>query len=116
MSGIFGSLFGGSSGVENLDSDSFEQQMKDDKEAVLIDTRTKGEFNDGHIPNAKLIDIYSPSFQDEISKLDKSKSYYVYCRSGNRSYHAALAMKKMGFGKVYNLESGIIGWYGEVVQ
>ncbi|GJQ63020.1 MAG: rhodanese [Melioribacteraceae bacterium] len=116
MSGLFGSLFGGGNGVVNLDSDSFEKQMKEDKEAVLIDTRTLGEFNDGHIPDAKLIDIYSPSFQEEIDKLDRNKSYYVYCRSGNRSYHAGLAMKKMGFEKVYNLESGIIGWYGEVVQ
>jgi len=116
MSSIFGSLFGGGNSVVNLNSDSFEQQLNEDKDAVLIDTRTKAEYNDGHLRDAKLIDIYSSSFQSEIDKLDRSKSYYVYCRSGNRSYHAALAMKKMGFEKVYNLESGIIGWYGEVVQ
>lgn len=116
MSGILGSFFSSGSNVVNLDSDTFEKQLKDDKNAVLIDTRTKAEFNDGHIPNAKLIDIMSSDFQQKVSELDKSKNYYVYCRSGNRSFHAAKAMTKMGFEKVYNLESGIINWYGKVVK
>jgi rhodanese-related sulfurtransferase len=49
----------------------------------------------------------------EIEKLDKNKTYYVYCRSGNRSFHAGNFMLQAGFQKVYNLEPGIIGWHGE---
>lgn len=108
-------LFGNSKNkVENLDSDTFNKMMNDDPDAVLLDVRTKMEYDDAHIPNSKLIDIMSPSFLDEIEALDKSKSYFVYCRSGNRSYHAGVEMKKRGFDKVYNLEPGIIGWTGEI--
>ena len=99
--------------VIDLDSSTFEQQLKEDKDAVLIDVRTKGEHDEVKIPNSKLIDLMNPMFLDEIEKLDKEKSYYLYCRSGNRSYHAGRAMIDRGFTKVYNLEPGIIGWMGE---
>lgn len=99
--------------VIDLDSQTFESQMKNDENAVIIDVRTKGEHDEVKIPNSKLIDIMSPTFVNEIEKLDKDKSYYLYCRSGNRSYHAGRAMIQKGFSKVYNLEPGIIGWMGE---
>jgi rhodanese-related sulfurtransferase len=99
--------------VENLDSKTFEKKISDDKEAILLDVRTPIEHQMVRIPNSLLIDINSPAFMDEIAKLDKNKSYYVYCRSGNRSFHAGNYMLKAGFEKVYNLEPGIIGWHGE---
>lgn len=99
--------------VVDLDSQTFEQQLKEDNDAVLIDVRTQGEHNEVKIPNSKLIDLMNPMFLDEIEKLDKEKSYYLYCRSGNRSYHAGRAMIDRGFKKVFNLEPGIIGWMGD---
>ena len=99
--------------VENLDAKTFEQKMAGDKDAVLLDVRTPMEHQMVRIPNSILIDINNPMFMEEIGKLDKSKSYYVYCRSGNRSYHAGNYMLKIGFEKVYNLEPGIIGWNGK---
>lgn len=102
--------------VENLDSVNFSEKMKNDPEAVLIDVRTQGEFAMGHIPNSKLIDIMSPTFFQEIEQLDKSKNYYLYCRSGNRSYHAGMAMIRMGFQNVYNLADGILDWYEPLVK
>jgi rhodanese-related sulfurtransferase len=99
--------------VENLDSKTFEQKFTEDKNAVLLDVRTPIENQMVRIPNSILIDINSPLFMQEIEKLDKSKSYYVYCRSGNRSFHAGNFMLQAGFEKVYNLEPGIIGWHGE---
>ena len=102
--------------VVNLDAQTFEEEMMKDPNAVLLDTRTKPENDEVRIPNSTLIDLMRPDFQNEIEKLDKSKSYYVYCRSGNRSYHACRLMKNLGFEKVYNLEPGIIGWRGEVEQ
>lgn len=99
--------------VENLDAESFNKKLKEDKNSVLLDVRTPMEHNMVRIPNSILIDIYSPSFPQEVEKLDKSKSYYVYCRSGNRSFHAGNFMLGAGFEKVFNLEPGIIGWNGE---
>lgn len=112
--GLFGSLFQNNSGVVNLDSDTFEKQIKEDKDAVVLDVRTNDEYSQGHIPNSVLINIMSMSFRNEIDKLDRQKSYYVYCRSGSRSYQAGKAMTHMGFEKVYNLENGIISWRGEI--
>ena len=99
--------------VENLDAKTFEQKMAGDKDAVLLDVRTPMEHQMVRIPNSILIDINNPMFMQEVDKLDKNKSYYVYCRSGNRSYHAGNYMLKIGFEKVYNLEPGIIGWNGK---
>jgi len=56
------------------------------------------------------MNIYDPSFAEDIQLLDKNKNYYLYCRSGNRSYHAGRMMVQSGFNKVYNLSSGILDW------
>jgi len=98
----------------NLDAEVFNEMLKKDPEAVLIDVRTPVENSLSRIPNSILIDINNPSFAEEIEKQDKSKNYYLYCRSGNRSYYACAYMMKIGFKSVYNLKPGIIGWQGEI--
>jgi rhodanese-related sulfurtransferase len=107
-------MSGMKAGVINLDSEEFEKKVKEDRDAVLLDVRTVMENSQERIPNSLLVDIADSSFQDEIDKLDRSKSYFIYCRSGNRSYHAANIMLQMGFEKVYNLAAGILDWQGEV--
>lgn len=97
--------------VINLDSDSFSEKFKNDSNAVLLDVRTSQEFNAGHIPDSKLIDIYLPTFPEKIAELDKGKNYYIYCRSGNRSYHAGVFMLQQGFKTVFNLADGILDWH-----
>lgn len=114
MSAFFSGLFGGKSEFDNLDAQSFETKLKEDNDAVLVDVRTEAEHYDAKIPNSKLLDLMNPHFMDEIGKLDKSKNYYLYCRSGNRSYHAAREMAKLGFENIFNLAPGIIGWSGEI--
>jgi len=99
----------------NLNSSEFSQKLNEDKDGVLLDIRTPGEYSQGHIPNSTLMDIYNPSFVEDIQKLDRDKNYYLYCRSGNRSHHAGKMMKKLGFKTVYNLKSGILGW-GETLE
>ena len=98
----------------NLDAEAFNEMLMKDPDAILIDVRTLGENSLSRIPNSNLIDINNPSFAEEIEKLDKSKNYYLYCRSGVRSYHASHYMLKIGFKSVYNLKPGIIGWKGEI--
>ena len=96
--------------VENLDAFAFEQKLKDDENGVLIDVRTPMEHQQKRIPDSILVDISNPQFLSEINKLDKSKNYYLYCRSGNRSYQAGQLMIKLGFTTIYNLRSGILDW------
>jgi rhodanese-related sulfurtransferase len=77
---------------------------------ITLDVRTPGEFNEGHIEGAQLIDFQSGNFENEIATLDKSKTYAVYCRSGSRSGQAVKVMSDAGFTSVYNLNGGVIDW------
>jgi rhodanese-related sulfurtransferase len=77
---------------------------------ITLDVRTPGEFNEGHIEGAKLIDFQSGNFESEIATLDKSKTYAVYCRSGSRSGQAVKIMSDAGFTNIYNLDGGVIDW------
>ena len=103
--------------MKNLDNKTWEKSQKEDQNSVILDVRTPEEYEEKHIPNSKLINVQEPqNFVDEIEKLDKSKSYYVYCRSGGRSTMACNIMEQMGFSDVANLEGGITDWHGEVVD
>lgn len=97
-------------GVKNLSPSEFLNGIEQNSDSVVLDVRTPEEFVEKRIRGAFNIDIYSPDFQSEIDKLDRSKSYYIYCRSGSRSFHAGLYMAQQGFTKIFNLDSGIIGW------
>lgn len=77
---------------------------------VTLDVRTPGEFNEGHIEGSQLIDFQSGNFENEIAALDKSKTFAVYCRSGNRSGQAVKVMREAGFNNLYNLNGGVIDW------
>lgn len=76
-----------------------------DKNIIIIDVRTPAEFSEGQVPGALNIDFRSPDFQSKILKLDKNKSYKLYCRSGNRSGQAMGFMSSQGFKQVENLGS-----------
>lgn len=77
---------------------------------VAVDVRTPGEIADGYITGTNVfIDYNSDTFKEEVAKLDKSKAYVVYCRSGNRSTKALNIMSDLGFLKLYELEDGING-------
>ncbi len=86
------------------------QNNRNNPDFVIIDVRTPEEFADGHIENALNIDYYSEIFRDELNKLDKNKTYLVYCRSGGRSGNALNIMKELNFREVYNISGGIIDW------
>jgi rhodanese-related sulfurtransferase len=77
---------------------------------VIIDVRTPQEYASGYINGAVNIDIGSPTFKDEIGKLDKNKTYIVYCRTGVRSAAARDIMEGLGFQHVINVLGGITAW------
>ncbi len=77
---------------------------------VTLDVRTAGEFMAGHIKGAINIDVEGTQFASEISKLDKTVTYTVYCKSGRRSAIAAEIMVNAGFKSLFNLENGIQAW------
>jgi len=88
------------------------QDNKDNPDFVILDVRTPKEFAEEHIENAINIDYHSETFWDELNKLDKDKTYLIYCRSGARSAKALNIMEELNFREVYNL-GGIIAWKAE---
>ena len=99
--------------MKELTQEEWREQIGNDENAVILDVRTQEEVDEGHIPNAKVIDIYKgQEFVNELEQLDKSKNYYVYCRSGARSAQACTLMDQMGFNKTFNLLGGFSQWEG----
>ena len=91
----------------NLSETDWVKLHDESEESVIIDVRTDDEFSTGFIEGAVNIDFYMGNkFISEIDKLDKSKSYFIYCKSGARSGQTCELMKQKGFKKVYNLFCG----------
>ena len=82
-----------------------------DENIVLIDVRTKEEYDSGHIPRS--INIPYTEIENEID-YDKDKPIAVYCRTGKRSKEAALTLEKMGYTKIYDI-GGIDNYEGELI-
>ena len=85
----------------------------DNPEFVILDVRTPKEFTQGHIAGAVLLDFRNPDFVSGLKRLDRSKTYLIYCRSGNRSGQALRLIDSMGFQRIYHLKRGIIDWQKE---
>ena len=98
----------------NLSQKDWTSNQSENKASVILDVRTPEEYDLGHIISAQLIDIRNPQgFMEGIAKLDKSKTYYVYCRSGARSAQACQLLKQQGITDCFNLLGGILDWSGE---
>ena len=77
-------------------------------------------------PSTKVLILYllsassditkTESFIEKLNSLDKSISYYVYCRSGQRSSKACYLMEQLGIKTTYNLVGGALEWKGELVK
>ncbi|HAC15542.1 MAG TPA: hypothetical protein DCE78_06305 [Bacteroidetes bacterium] len=104
----------GSTDFTSVNVESFKEHMNGD--VIIMDVRSEGEYNGGHIPGAILVDVTKGDFREKISGLDKNKPVLVYCRSGNRSVTASKILSKEGFGTVLNLRRGMLEWDGEIAK
>lgn len=101
---------GGSGGkVTDLNAADFAIKAADPA-VVVLDVRRPDEYTSGHLANAVLLNYESGTFSQDITKLDKTKTYAVYCHSGRRSGLATTEMAKAGFTHVFNLDGGISNW------
>ncbi len=88
-------------------------ENRDNPDFVLLDIRRPEEFASGHLEGAGLLDFYSPEFKDELAKLDRDKTYLIYCRTGRRTELALGMMQELGFKKAYHMTGGITRWKAE---
>ncbi len=96
--------------IEHVDAATFKKLINE-KKSYLIDLRTDDELkNKGFIKGAVQIDYFKKDAEVVISKLDKKKTYLIYCAGGGRSGECTELMQKLGFLHVVNLEKGFDDW------
>ncbi len=97
-------------GATSLTAADFAEKLAATPNAIVLDVRTPGEFEGGHLQNALNIDWNSRNFTQEVSKLNKSNPLFVYCLSGGRSQSAAAQLRSDGFKQVYEMQGGMMKW------
>lgn len=75
--------------------------------AIILDIRTKEEYDDKHIQTAVNLDCHSYNFKEKLENLDKDKTYLVHCEHGVRSRAVCAMMDEMSFRDVYNMKGGL---------
>lgn len=103
---LFGNRF---RGIKEVNS-AAALQLINHKNAIVLDVRESGEYDAGHVLNAKLLPL--GKLKERIGELEKYKDQpiVVMCRSGNRSGTACFILGKQGFSQVYNLAGGVQAW------
>ena len=86
-------------------------EMMVSQEVVVVDVRTREEYDGGHIENAVLVpnESIGSEMPETLARL------LVYCRSGRRSKDAAEKLLKLGYQSVYDF-GGVIDWPYELVK
>ena len=77
-------------------------------EYFLVDVRSREEFADGHIAQAKNIPLSQLS--KHIKEIPKDKAVYLICRSGQRSSQALSMLRKLGYTNIQQVRGGMMAW------
>ncbi|MFZ3065122.1 MAG: rhodanese-like domain-containing protein [Nitrospirota bacterium] len=96
-----------------------KEMMKQNSELIIVDTRIKEHFNEGHIKGAVNLSYTSLKSMNKVLQKEKSKDIVIYSEDGERSRKICEILVNLGYSKISNLDSGIKGWIdsgGEVVK
>lgn len=77
---------------------------------TLLDVRMEPEYEEFHLPGARLLPL--PELPDRLETIDRDKPVVVYCRSGMRSAAAARLLAGAGFPRIVNMLGGAMAWQG----
>lgn len=94
-----------SSNTKEINYEDLNRKMKQNN-TVLLDVRSKQEYEEGHLPQAVHISLYDLAQQIEKKIPNKDTCIIVYCSSGSRSKQAQQLLIQMGYEEVYNLKNG----------
>ncbi|MFM7015117.1 MAG: rhodanese-like domain-containing protein [Bacteroidota bacterium] len=103
----------GQNSLGSLNTKQFSEKIANLESITLMDVRTPEEYASGHIKGAINRDWSSGQFETEVGGFDKTRSYFLYCHSGQRSGSAAAWMRNHGFKNVYELHGGLSCWQSE---
>ncbi len=84
------------------------EEMLRDGHVALIDVREPHEYEEGHLPGAKLIPVNSVF--ERRAELPQETDLLFVCAVGRRSALAAEMAAAAGFGRLFNIEGGTDAW------
>ena len=100
--------------VKNISGEEAFNLLKNNKDAIVLDVRTKDEYIHGHIPNAVNIEVRSLMTNlDSLSKF-KNNPIIVHCASGSRSIIAVNILSSNGFSNIHHIFKGLKDWKHEI--
>lgn len=96
--------------IKNISAEDAYELIKTTKGLIVIDVRTKQEYQSGHISGARSIPV--AEFASRIKELNKYKDtpILVHCASGGRSPAAVRILLKNNFSNIYHMNRGLRGW------
>ena len=93
----------------NITAEEAKEIMDSEEGYIILDVRTREEYDEGHIPGAIVISHEEIAEKAEGVLTDKNQRILVYCRSGRRSKLAAEALVELGYTNIKEF-GGIIDW------
>ena len=96
--------------VRQIPVDTFAAKIATDTNAIIIDVRTPLEYEMSHIDKAVNISYVLGNFKTKVSRLDTTKTVYLYCQTAHRSPFATQILKDAGFTQIYDLKKGYKKW------
>ena len=92
------------------------KEMMDAGDVIVLDVREQYEYDGGHIPGAVLLPLGKIREETAAEVIpEKGDTVLVYCRSGNRSKQAAMALAELGYTGIYEF-GGITSWPYDVTE
>ena len=98
------------SGDIQLEPAAVAERLAQDPELQLVDVREPYEYEAGHIPTSRLIELGELSSQ--AGTLEQDRPVVFYCRVGSRSLMAAQALRAAGY-EAYSMAGGLLRWAQE---
>ena len=102
-------------GYTQISQDRAKEIMASSDSFLILDVRTKEEFESGHIPGAVNLPLQDIGPEPPALLQDFDQEIFVYCRSGNRSKQASQILSELGYTNVFEF-GGIHSWDGEIVK
>ena len=99
--------------IINVSASEAHKLIHENKDMLILDVRTKKEYNRGHIPGAILIPVNELSSRIKELSVHYNKPILVYCASGGRSPGAIYTIRN-NFAPIYHLSSGLSSWNFEL--
>ena len=100
--------------VKNVSGEEAANLIRTTKDLIILDVRSKGEYQSGHINGSKLMPV--GEIASRITELEKyrGKPILVHCASGGRSPKAVNVLLKNKFGPIYHMNHGLAGFSGNL--